>query len=102
MTRDEEFIYYNNLYDIYGNMLNEREKAIFHLFYEEDLSLQEIADVRHISKSAVGKTIQIIDEKLENYENKLQFMAKIDNMCTAINKIEDQDLREKLMTIIKN
>lgn len=50
MNRTEEYIYYNALFDIYGNLLNERESEIYRLFYEEDLSLQEIADNRSVVK----------------------------------------------------
>lgn len=76
MNRAEELIYYNELFDLYGNLLNNREREIFTLFYEEDLSLQEIANLRQVSKSAIGKTIKTINEKLNEYETKLNFLQK--------------------------
>lgn len=93
MNRTEEYIYYNNLYDIYGPLLNKREQEIFTLFFAEDLSLQEIADIKKISKSAVGKSIQIIKEKLKDYENKLKFMAKEQMYLQKIVKLETKDVK---------
>lgn len=96
MNRTEEYIHYNKLFDIYGNLLNKREKEIFALFYEEDLSLQEIAYVRSISKSAVGNTITTINHKLDTYEEKLGFLKKIKDLEKLVEKIEDKDLKEKI------
>ena len=67
MTREEEYIYYNNLFDIYGELLTAREQEIFNLFYEEDLSLGEIATHSNVSKSSIGKNIKVINQKLEKY-----------------------------------
>lgn len=100
MDKTLEYIHYNDLFDLYGNLLNEREREIFTLFYEEDLSLQEIADEREVSKSAIGKTIQIVEEKLDDYEAKLHFLEKI-------SKVEDmlennKNIQEKIIEILKD
>ncbi len=68
---EEKYIYYNNLYDIYESMLTIKEKEVFKEYYQEDLSLSEIADYKNISKSAVGKMVKTILEKLDNFEDKL-------------------------------
>ena len=47
----EEFLYYGELFDIYGNLLNESNKKYYQLYYEENLTLQEIADLEQVSKS---------------------------------------------------
>lgn len=99
MNRTEEYIHYNKLFDLYGNLLNEREKEIFTLFYEEDLSLQEIASVRGVSKSAIGSAITTINKKLDAYENKLGFLKKISLLDTLVEKIEDKDLKEKIKKV---
>ena len=96
MNRTEEYIYYNELFDLYGSLLNEREKEIFTLFYEEDLSLQEIADERGVSKSAIGSAIMTINKKLDIYEEKLGFLKKINLFNTLVEKIENDSLKEKL------
>lgn len=99
MNRTEEYIYYNELFDLYGSLLNEREKEIFTLFYEEDLSLQEIADERGVSKSAIGSAITTINKKLDIYEEKLGFLEKINLFNTLVEKIENDSLKEKLKKV---
>ena len=101
MNRTEEYIHYNQLFDIYGNLLNEREKEIFSLFYEEDLSLQEIADLRSVSKSAIGNTITTINNKLDTYEEKLEFLKKINDLELLAEDIKEEKVKEKLKKIIK-
>lgn len=99
MNRTEEFVHYNALYDLYGSLLNERESTIFSLFYEEDLSLQEIADVRGVSKSAIGSAITTINKKLDRYEEKLGFSKKESILKSLIEEVEDQKLQEKMRKI---
>ena len=72
----KDFVYYNNLYDIYSELLTENERTTFEDYYQEDFSLSEIAEDRDISRSAVQKTLKNVLEKLENYEAKLQIYVK--------------------------
>lgn len=101
MDRTIEYIRYNNLFDLYGNLLNEHEKEIYKLFYEEDLSLQEIADLRKVSKSAIGKTIQTITKKLESYEEKLGFLNKFHHLEKVVEESKDSTLKEKIKKILE-
>ncbi len=99
MNRTEGYIYYNKLFDLYGNLLNEREKEIFILFYEEDLSLQEIAEIRSVTKSAIGSAITIINKKLNLYEEKLNFLKKIKELEFLLNDMKESSLKEKIKKI---
>lgn len=67
----KDFIYYNELFDLYKELLTKKEQEIFTLYYSEDLSYGEIATNKRISRSAIGKTIKIVLEKLDDYEKKL-------------------------------
>ena len=91
---EEKYIYYNNLYDIYGELLTDKEKQVFKDYYQEDLSLSEIADNKSISKSAVGKMIKNILEKLDNLENILHIYK--------INQELEKNLEEKDINKIKS
>ena len=44
--------YLNSLFDIYAYLLTKTEQETFEDYYMEDLSLQEIADNKNISKSS--------------------------------------------------
>lgn len=67
----EDFIYYGELFNIYGSLLNESNRKYYKLYYEENFTLQEIADLEKVSKSYVGNIINKTSKKLEEYENKL-------------------------------
>ena len=59
----EDFVYYNNLYDIYGDLLTENEQNCFIDYYQDNLSLSEIAENKNVSRSAIGKTIKNVTDK---------------------------------------
>ncbi len=96
MKRLEEHLYYNTLFDIYGNLLNEREKEIFTLSYIEDLSLQEIADVKQVSKTAIGNTLTTIHKKLDHYEESIKVYQKRKNILKAVDEIKEEKIKEKI------
>ena len=72
----EEFVYYNNLFDVYGSLLTEKEQVTFKDYYQEDLSLSEIANENNVSRAAVQKTIKTVLDKLKYYEDMLHVYDK--------------------------
>ena len=87
--------YLNSLFDIYKDLLTKTEQETFAYYYIEDLSLQEIADNKNISKSSVGKTLKSAIEKLEEYETILhnyETKTKIEEILleSDINKIKEK------------
>ena len=72
----EEFVYYNDLFDIYGLLLTEKEQDTFRDYYQEDLSLSEIANENNVSRAAVQKTIKTVLDKLKYYEDMLHVYDK--------------------------
>lgn len=89
-------IYLNELFDYYNVLLTKKEQDIFIDHYEDDLSLQEIADNLNISKSAVGKTLKIVKKKLIEYEQKLELNKK----NTEINRILKGNVSQKILDSI--
>lgn len=45
------------LFDFYGEILTDRQKEFFDLYYNEDLSLAEIAENYGISRQASGTSL---------------------------------------------
>lgn len=68
----KDFVYYGELYNIYKFLLTEKQQEIFSLYYEENLSLSEIADYKKVSKSYVGKLINDVEKKLDFFESNLR------------------------------
>lgn len=64
------------LYDFYGELLTEKQKQIFELYYNNDLSLSEIGEELGISRQAVRDQIKRTEQILQQYENKLSLVEK--------------------------
>lgn len=81
------------LLDYYGGLLTEKQRIIYDLYYQEDLSLGEIADLQQVSRNAVYDLISRTDEKLEHYE---QSLGLIDADAAARKTREDliRDFRD--------
>ncbi len=84
----EKFVYYNLLFDIYGDLLTVKEQEYFSLYYEENLTLQEIADNFKVSKSYIGNMIKKIEIKLNDLESKLHILEKRNNLEKLL-KVDD-------------
>ena len=84
----EKFVYYNLLFDIYGDLLTVKEQEYFSLYYEENLTLQEIDDNFKVSKSYIGNMIKKIEIKLNDLESKLHILEKRNNLEKLL-KVDD-------------
>ena len=92
--------YYIELYEEYKSLLTEKQRECFENYYYEDLSLNEIADNSKVSKSLVGKTINQVIQKLEEYESKLSLNSKNKKFKKIIENISDEDLKNKIEDIL--
>lgn len=97
----EKFVYYTKLFDCYKNLLNENERDTFSYYYEENLSMQEIADSRSVSKSAIGATIKNVEMKLTSYERLLHLEAKQEQLRALLETITDEKLKAQIEKIMK-
>ena len=97
----EKFLYYNELYLIYGKLINENNSEIFDLYYGENLSMQEIADIKNISKSRVGLVIKNVLNKLDNYEEKLKIYEKNNKLNDLLEVDDIEKIKIELEKIIK-
>ena len=96
----EDFVYYNNLYDLYGVLLTDKQKKYFEDYYFYNLSFAEMADNYNVSRNAVFKQLHIVIEKLEDYEEKLHLLKKRNTLGEIANKIEDSNIRQLLEKLI--
>ncbi len=73
MSKD---LYYSTLLDVYGKTLNKRQLDIMTAYYNEDLSLSEIADNMQVSKQGVRDIIKRAETHLMQLEMQLLFIEK--------------------------
>jgi predicted DNA-binding protein YlxM (UPF0122 family) len=59
------------LLDFYGEVLSERKQAVLSMYYNDDMSLAEIADEVRISRQGVRELIKKAEEELTFFEEKL-------------------------------
>ena len=98
----KDFLYYNELFDLYGDLLTDHERDNFLEYYQEDLSLSEIAENKNVSRSAVSKTINTVIDKLNNYEDKLHMYQKKQTLI-KITKIDDLNkIKEEINKMLDN
>lgn len=95
----EHIIYMTRLFDLYGALLTEQEIEVFSLYYEENLSMQEIADIKEISKARVGVILKTVDKKLSDFESKLNFKNKADSILELVKGHENiKEAVEEILT----
>ena len=88
------------LLDFYGNILTDKQKDTIDLYYNEDLSLAEIAEHVGITRQGVRDAIKRGEEILEEMEEKLGFAEKFGEYKKAFEKIGD--CAEKIKTAKSN
>ena len=100
------------LLDFYGEILTERQNEMLDMYYNEDLSLSEIAEKFSISRQGVrsvlkkGETILIeMEEKLNlasRFSKMLEKSAEIANELENINQtINNNDISSRLLFLIE-
>ena len=64
----------SELFHVYGELLSERQRTFIQLYYDENLSLSEIAERHDISRQAVHDAIKHGRRALEKYETTLHLL----------------------------
>ncbi len=85
------------LYDFYSQLLTEKQRDIVDLYYNQDLSLGEIAEELDVSRQAVYDMLKRTERLLYQYEEKLNFIKltniknrKILNILDGIINLENE------------
>ena len=75
------------LLDIYGKLLTQKQRELLNDYYNNDLSLSEIAENENITRQAVRDNLKKGENKLFEYEEKLEYMKKTEIQKEKINSI---------------
>lgn len=82
----EENVKYIELFEIYGNLLTERQRELFTSHYLLDLSLSEIAEPENLSRQSVYDAVKKVKAKLDEYESALNLHEKFTAIKAAAKK----------------
>ena len=96
------------LWQIYGNLLTENQNEYIDYYYNQDLSLSEIAENDNITRQAVRDIIKKGERKLFEYEEKLLFMKKtidqeqkIQQILLSLTKIQKDSSDKQVNSILE-
>ena len=76
------------LFDFYGDMLTDRQKEFFDLYYNEDLSLSEIAENYGITRQGVRDVIVRAEGIMQELEDKTGIIRRFQRMQEQFSDIE--------------
>lgn len=88
------------LLDFYGDVLSERKRTVLDDYYNQDLSLAEIADEIGISRQGVRELIKKAEDELCFYEEKLglaeRFRTAQQRADRLLKLLQDQGLNGEI------
>ena len=77
------------LLDFYGEMLTETQREVVDAYYNEDLSLAEIAQDRDITRQGVRDAIKRAEQQLLEMEERLVLARRFQDMQASLTAICD-------------
>ncbi len=97
------------LCELYGKLLTKKQYEFLNDYYNNDLSLSEIAENNKITRQAVRDNIKKGEKKLFEYEEKLLFMKrmfnqekKIEKVLSELTKIQKDSSDKKVASILES
>jgi len=75
------------LLDFYGDILSERRRELTSLYYNDDLSLSEIAEICGISRQGVRDAIKKSEAELLDLEEKLGLCGRYEELRAQLSRI---------------
>ena len=93
---------YVELFELYQDLLTEKQRETFLSHYCYDLSLAEIAEPEGSTRQSVYAVIKTVKEKLDEYESKLNLYAKNKKLIQIAKEIEvaNSDIANKILELV--
>ena len=95
-----DVFYLNDLFDIYGELLTDKQKDYFKDYYFNNMSYGEIADKYNISRNAIYKQLSSATDKLNELEDILKIYKNNKKIREIINNCSDKKIVSELEKII--
>ncbi len=91
----EKDMHLSYLLDFYGDVLQEKIRSVMEAYFNEDLSLAEIAVGEGVSRQAIRHLIKRGEEQLRTLESELGLAAHYTQLIDASKRLETAALRCK-------
>ena len=85
------------LFDYYGELLTEKQKTYFDLYYNQDFSLAEIAEEEGISRQGVHDMLIRTEAALRKFEEKTGIVARATERMAALETIRQAAEKVKVL-----
>ena len=97
-------LYISALLDVYGGFLGEKPKALTEYYYNDDLSLSEIAENEGITRQGVRDQIKRAEIQLLSLEEKCRYCEKFLKLKDLANEYSkgNQNTIGEILDIINN
>ena len=106
MAKDLKFVI---LLDFYGGLLTEKQASALDGYYNQDMSLSELADEMGISRQGVMAFLKQGEKHLTDFEDKLGLAERFRKINEGLNEIksvaeniENKNARDKIENLVKN
>lgn len=84
----EKIVQKGEFLDIYGKLLTKKQRECLELYYDENLTLAEIAEHFNISRQAVHDAMRHGEEQLYTYEKELNIVTKRKERQNNVEKLK--------------
>ena len=90
----------SQLLDIYGSLLSDKQRLLCELYYDEDLSLSEIAENEGITRQGVRDALKKAEQQLKTYEEKLSLLSKTRALRERVDAVKNGEDIQTLFSVI--
>jgi predicted DNA-binding protein YlxM (UPF0122 family) len=92
------------LFEIYGNILTNKQAETVELYYNDNLSLAEIAENLNITRQGVRENLVKAEGKMLEMEEKLGLLKKKQEreklISEIISEIDNKNIKEKILKLM--
>lgn len=114
---DDKTLHMTMLLDFYGELLTEKQRSFFEMYYNEDLSLAEMAELMGISRQGARDLIVRAEATLTETEEKIGLVKRHREQRAAADRMNEkltellrmtdgrakelvQSIKDELLTIV--
>ena len=90
----------SHLLDVYGSLLSEKQRLLCELYYDEDLSLAEIAENEGITRQGVRDALKKAEQQLRHFEDNLGLLKKTEALRAGAESVKNGGDINKLYDLI--
>ena len=83
----EDNLKFSLLTEFYGNLLTEKQRSILKDYFDNNISVSEIAKINNTTRQAVNDIIQRTSKVLLDYEEKLKLLSKFNLIKADVKEI---------------